>query len=730
MKYLNKYIIIYERKNTHFFIFRSKLAKEITFFRTFAEFFKIGMTLFTDIRQWFPITDPTWIFFVVLVIILAAPLVFNRLKIPHLVGMILAGVLIGEHGIGLLARDSSFELFGNVGLYYIMFLASLEMDMEGLKKNKKRGILFGILTFLIPFAIGYLVGIRVLHFSVPTSLLLSCILASHTLVAYPIVGRYGLHRNDCVTIAVCGTMIALLLSLIVLAVISASVSGGITSRFWLLLLAKTTIYAGIIFFLYPRLTRWFFKHCGDNITQFVFVMALMILSAAMSDFIGLQGLLGAFLAGLVLNRYIPHVSPLLNRIEFVGNALFIPYFLIGVGMLIDLGSLFQSTTGWIVMGVMVLTAIGSKWIAAWMAQLLMRFRSFERELLFGLSSAHAAGALAMVMVGTQLMVAPGTPLMSEEILNGVVLMILVTCIISSIATDHSARHIAVEEAARPKPEDDAPEKLMVALNNPDNVEELINTAIMMRNPKATNELTAIQVSIDNAHTGQQKEMGRTNLKKAADIAASADVPLVTQNRVGNNVAGSILHAFKEADATELILGLHHKRSFADSFLGGTTTDIINGTHRQVVIMKYLMPINVAHRIIVAIPEKAELETGFYRWLERICRMGEQLGCRVDFHGHPATQHDLETYIHSAHPNVRFMFVPLADWNDLLIVTENLSFDHLFVLVSARRGSLSWQPSFDNLPAQLMKYFSNNSLMIIYPEQYDSAQEPTFAQPFI
>lgn len=681
-----------------------------------------------DLGQYFPITNPTLIIFVVLAIILLAPVLLNKLRVPHIVGMIIAGILVGEHGLGILARDSSFELFGNVGLFYIMFLASLEMDMEGLKKNRREGLTFGVLTFLIPFAAGFSAGYWLLHFSTMASLLLACILASHTLVSYPIVGRYGLGRTDCVTIAVCGTTVALLLPLILLAGISAAAKGNLGWQFWLWLLAKSAVYGFVLFFFYPRLTRWFFKHYSDPITCFVFVMALMLLSAALSAFIGLEGLLGAFLAGLVLNRYIPHVSPLMNRIEFVGNALFIPYFLIGVGMLIDLGSLFHNVTGWVVIGIMVLTAILSKWVAAWGAQKVLHRTSDERELLFGLSSAHAAGALAMVMVGTRLIV-NGQPLMGDDVMNGVVLMILVSCIISSIATEKAARHVATREAEAPTPERNTSEKIVVALSNPDNVEELVNTAILMRNPKSEESLTAIQVTITNgSHAEQHRELGRNNLQQASATAAAADVPLVTQNRVGNSVSSSVLHALDETDATELLLGLHRKRSFADSFLGGITTDILSGTGRQVIILKYLMPVNVVHRIIVAIPAKAEMEQGFFRWLERLCRMGQQLGCRIDFHGHPDTQPFLEAYIRSYHAKLRYMFVPLEDWNDLLIVTEQLSFDHLFVLVSARRGSLSWQPSFDNLPSQLMKYFSGNSLMIIYPEQYRT-DDRSFADPF-
>ena len=384
------------------------------------------------------ITDPTLIFAVVLAIILTVPLVSRKLRIPHLVGMIVAGVLVGEHGLGLLARDSSFELFGKVGLYYIMFLASLELDMEGLRKNRRRGIVFGILTFLIPFAVGLPVGLWVLRLRLPAALLLSCILASHTLVSYPIAGRYGLGRTDCVTIAVCGTMIALLLALVILAVIAAGVEGRLEPSFLVWMGVRTGIYAVIIFLGYPRLTRWFFKRYGDNITQFIFVMTLMILSAALADAAGLEGLLGAFLAGLVLNRYIPHVSPLMNRIEFVGNALFIPYFLIGVGMLINISALWQSFAGIVVIAVMLITALATKWAAAWLTQKSLHLKGYEREMLFGLSSAHAAGALAMVMVGTRLMQADGMPLMDDNVLNGVVAMILGSCIVSSVATEHAA----------------------------------------------------------------------------------------------------------------------------------------------------------------------------------------------------------------------------------------------------------------------------------------------------
>ena len=685
------------------------------------------MKILNDIAHLFPITNPTWIFLVVLVIILFAPLLLNRIRVPHLVGMILAGVLVGEHGLNILSRDSSFELFGKVGLYYIMFLASLEMDLEGLKKNRTRGIIFGLISFTIPFILGYMVGDLILGLRWEASLLFSCIISSHTLVAYPIVGRYGLSRHDCVTIAIAGTMIALLLALFTLAGISASAKGDISTTFWIGFSLKCIVYCILIFFCYPRLTRAFFKKYSDNVTQFTFVLVLLVLSAALSELAGLEGLFGAFLAGLVLNRYIPRVSPLMNRIEFVGNALFIPYFLIGVGMLINVRSLFEHKEGIFVAIVMVVTATLTKWLGAWGTQLALRMKSAEREMLFGLSNAHAAGALAMIMVGTRLEIASGTYLIDDNIVNGVVLMILMSCIISSIVTDKAARKIAISETSAPNSRD-INERIMVALYNPETVETLIDTAVMMRNPKSKKELIALQVCLDNDHVEQQKKQGIINLERAAKAAASADVQLATHNRIGVNVVGSIIHSMKEFEASELLLGLHHKRRMGDSYLGTVATDLLARTNRQVIVVNYLMPVNVVHRIIVAVPEKAELEAGFYQWVERVSRMGEQLGCRIDFYAHSQTIPLLKGHIQVHHPSARTSYIPLDDWNDLLIVTQHLSYDHLFVLVSARRGGISWQPSFDNLPTQLVRHFSNNSLMIIYPEQFGQAHELSYMQP--
>ena len=686
-----------------------------------------------DIGIHLPITDPTWIFFLVLMIILFAPIILGRLRIPHIIGMILAGVVIGKYGFNILERDSSFELFGKVGIYYIMFLAGLEMDLENLKKNLGRAFVFGLLTFAIPFAVGMWVGMSLFRFSVGASLLLSSIFASHTLVAYPIVGRYGLSRHASVSISIGGTMFALTVSLFVLAGISGIYKGELDSGSWMLFVLKCVAYCVFVFWIFPRFARWFFRKYEDNVMQYIFVLALVFLSAALAELAGMEGIFGAFLAGLVLNRLIPHVSPLMNRTEFVGNALFIPYFLIGVGMLINLGTLFSGGETLKVVLVMVVVATVTKWIAAWLTQKIYRMSKASRQMLFGLSNAHAAGALAMVMVGTKIEIAPGEYLMNEGMLNGVVIMILFSCIISSMVTEHAARTMALAEEngemdmSRGKED----ERMMVSIANPETVEPLVNMALLMRNPKSKKELLAVTVEVEYDEAKKQAKLAqrRKSLEHAARIASAVDVPMKPRCRLSTNAATGILNTASEMNATEIVLGLHHKHGLLDSFLGSFAQSILKGTHRQLMIVKCLMPVNTMRRLMVAVPPKAEYEAGFYKWVERLARIGGQLGCRVHFWAHPDTIQRISGYMEKFHSSVRVEFSTMDDWDDLLMMSSKVAYDHLTVIVSARKGAISYQPSFEELPDQITKYFSNSSLMLIYPDQLgDPLENFTFSSP--
>ena len=485
-----------------------------------------------------PVTDPTWIFFIVLCIILFAPIIFGRLNIPHIIGMILAGVLIGEHGLNILDRDSSFALFGNVGLYYIMFLAGLEMNMENFKSIRVKAVVFGLLGFIIPMALGYAANVWVLGYAVAPALLMAAMYASHTLVSYPIVTRYGVTRHRSVSVAVGATAITDSLTLFVLAIVGGQFKDDGQNPLSLLwLVARVAVLATLIIYFFPRIGRWFFRKYSNGVVQFIFVLALVFLSAGLMKFVGMEGILGAFLAGLVLNRLIPHVSPLMHNLEFVGNALFVPYFLIGVGMLIDIKVFFGSITALEVAGVMIAMSLLSKWFAAWATQKVCRMSSGERDMLFGLSTARAAATLAVVMVGYSIVLPDGLRLLGDEVLNGAIALILVTCIVSSFVTERASRRIALDEnALQGEIKDEEDEKILISVSNPDTVEHLVTLSLLIRNPKNVDNIIALNVINDSVASPAKTRAGKRLLANAVQLANSAGASLKPINRYGLNVA--------------------------------------------------------------------------------------------------------------------------------------------------------------------------------------------------
>lgn len=687
------------------------------------------MDLF-DFSLKLPITDPTWIFLLVLLIILFAPILLNRLRIPHIIGMILAGLVIGEHGFNILARDSSFELFGKVGLYYIMFLAGLEMNMADFKQNRGKAVMLGLLAFIIPIMIGLVVNMAFLKYSLITSVLLASMYASHTLVAYPIVIRYGVSRHRSVSIAVGGTAVTDTLTLLVLAVVGGMFKGESGGLFWVWLVVKVVFLGGLIMYIFPRIGRWFFRRYDDNVMQFIFVLAMVFLGAGLMEFVGMEGILGAFLAGLVLNRLIPHVSPLMNHLEFVGNALFIPYFLIGVGMMINIHVIFGHGDALKVAGVMIAVALTGKWIACWLTQKIYKMGAIERELMYGLSNAQAAATLAAVLVGYNIILPNGERLLNDDVLNGTVLLILVTCVVSSFITERAARKIAIDEAHLEDEKRPAElEKILIPVANPDTIEDLVNLSLVIRDPKQRDNLLALNVINDNNASEALELRGKRYLEKAAMITASADVPLKQISRYDLNIASGIIHTAKEHGVTDVVIGLHRKVNIVDSFFGMLAENLLKGLHREVMIAKFLMPINTLRRINIAVPPKAEYEAGFQKWVEHFCRMGNTLGCRVHFFANEETTTLLQILVKKRFSSTMTDFSRLDDWGDLLLLTGQVNYDHLLVIISARRGSISYDPAFERLPAQLGKYFANNSLIVLYPDQLGEPQDMlSFSNP--
>jgi Kef-type K+ transport system membrane component KefB len=676
------------------------------------------------LTSYLPITDPTLIFFVVLLIILFAPIVMSKLRIPHIIGMVLAGVVIGQYGFNILERDNSFELFGRVGLYYIMFLAGLEMDMQGAKKQSQRFLIFGLLTCLVPLILTYVMAMAFLGYSGKASFLLGCIMASNTLIAYPIIGRYGLQRHPSVALSVGSSMISLFLALVMLAALSGSFENNSGWMFWFLFVAKFALFCAGSIILIPKLTRYFLRRYSDAVMQYIFVLGIMFLSAALTSLIGLEGIFGAFFSGLILNRYIPHVSPLMNRIEFIGNALFIPYFLIGVGMLINVRTLFSGIDVlWVVFLIVFFGTFG-KAAAAYISSLLFRLSKADGNMMFGLTSAHAAGAIAMVMVGMRLEVAPGQYLVSDDMLNGVVIMILFTCIISTMMTEHASQQIIIQEKRHPHIDDSQTddEKILLCVKYPEIAPHLLYLSMFMRNQRLNRDLVALNVVYDDQNSNAAREQGIQLLEQLQQTASASEVKVQTQVRLATNIANGIKHAFREFACSEIVMGMHVHTEINPRFWGEFIQSLYNGLNRQIILTRFVQPMSTLRRIQVVVPSRAEFEPGFHRWLERLSRLAGQLDCRIQFHGRNESLVLIAEYINNRHSSVRAEYTPMGHWNELPQLASQVAEDHLFVVVTARKGTISYKNALERLPDELQKHFSGKNLMIIFPDQFGNTKD--------
>lgn len=669
------------------------------------------------------VTQPIPIFFIVLAIILLAPLLLNRLKIPHIIGMIVAGVIIGPHGFDVLRNDSSFAIFGQVGLLYLMFLAGLEIDMYHLRLNLRRGLLFGLLTLFIPLGLGIGTSLWLLHLPLTASLLLGAMYAAHTLIAYPVAARFGITKAPAVLVAVVGTIIAVVGSLFVIALaVNTGADGSFNIRAMLWLMLRFVLWLVAILYVYPRLTRWFFRTYSDRVTQYVFVMAMVFLAAWTGQIIGLEGILGAFFAGLVLNRYIPPASPLMSATEFVGNALFIPYFLISVGMMINL-RVVANTDTLTVAAIMLAVALISKWIPALIVQRVNGYGNSSRKVMFGLTAAHTAVALAVVTLGHDL------GILSGVMLNATILVILVTCGIAPVITASAAPKLKISMLG----DDDVilntrVNNTLIAVSNPLTAPSLMDLGVLMRNDRGKHSFYAIHVRNDNSASA--KALSRQSLTLARNTAASANVKVDEIERYDINIVTGMLNAISERDITEVIMGMHRRSTVIDTFYGTKIEQLLRSTNRMVIIARMFIPVNTVSRIVVFVPRGAQYETGFSRWVRALARLTRQLGCRIIFCCHADIQPLIRGVIYHENYGLRCEFRTVGSLDDMILLTGRVHDDDLFAIVSARSNSVSHTDEVTEIPGLVQRNFSRNNLLVIYPEQFgeETAVPTSFIDP--
>ncbi len=663
-----------------------------------------------------PVTDPVLVFSIILFVILLAPVLLNRFRIPSIVGLILAGVMLGPYGLHILDRDNAIILFGTVGVLYIMFLAGLEIDLVDFKKNRNKSIIFGLSTFLIPITIGTYVCQNILKFELLPSILVASTFSSNTLIAYPIASRLGINKSRAVNITVGGTMITDILALLVLAVISSSARGNLDAEFFARLALSFGIFSFVVLWGFPKIARWFFKNFQtEGTSQYIFVMAMVFMAGFLAKMAGVEPIIGSFLAGLAFNRLIPHTSPLKNRLEFVGNALFIPFFLISIGMLVNVRVFWSGETAIVVSLTMTAMALVGKWIPAFLTQKLFNLSKYERKIIFGLTAAHAAATLAVVQQGFEL------GLLNTYILNGTIVMVLITCLTSSFVVETAGRKMAVIENEKAPDLTGEPERILVPISDPNTFEKLIDFSLMIQPPRSIEPIYPLSVVTDEGEHSAEKVLGSHRmLEKIKRYAAASDRAVQVITRVDLNVANGIQGAIKDLLITQVVIGWGgSQQSAKDKILGTMLESLLRKTEKMILLTKIEQPLNTLKKIAVVVPPKAEFEKGFTVWFNTVRTLSKETGASVLFFASRETNLRIARHTRASGAGISVKFNTFDDWEDFLILSRDISENDLFVVISARAGSLSYMTLLDGIPKKLMKHFPLNSCVIIYPEQNPS-----------
>ncbi|MCO6495789.1 MAG: cation:proton antiporter [Bacteroidetes bacterium] len=686
----------------------------------FREYFKHIINQFN-----LPLESPILVFSLILLIILLSPVLLRKLNIPGIIGLIIAGVVIGPHGLHILERNSAVDLFSTIGLLYIMFIAGLELDLNEFKANKNKSLLFGFFTFAIPLSVGYPVCHYLLGYDFNTSFLTASMFATHTLVAYPIVSKFGVSKNQAVAITVGGTILTDTAVLIILAVILGNAQGGLTNEFWIRLGVSLIIFSLIMFLLIPRIAKWFFKKLeSEKHSHYIFVLSVVFFAAFLAEAAGIEPIIGAFVAGLALNKLIPNSSALMNRIEFIGNSLFIPFFLISVGMIVNVKVIASGTIALIVAGTLSVVAISGKWLAAFLTQLVFKYSKAQRQLIFGLSGAHAAATLAVILVGYK------HGIIDENILNGTIILILITCIVASFATEKASKQIVIESendsADAYKTNGIHNEHILLPINNLNKLEKLLDFSIFIKDKKSANPISILTVvSYDNdAESNILKT--RNKLESFVKQASASETKANVITTIDHNAASGISRISREIMADIVTLGWPSRTGIFDKLLGEKMESILKNIDKTVLVCQLVHPLALHKRVVVVVPRMAEYEKGFVLWVKKIAMLAQELSLSIVFYCCESTEKAINKVFNKYKFTPSLTYQSMIDWDDFLVIAKDIRKEDLFVLISARKGATSYVGAMDNLPSKMEKYFESNNLIVIYPQEYDSVPIERFS----
>ena len=671
-----------------------------------------------------PLEDPVLKFLVVLIIILSAPLLLNKIKVPHLLGLIIAGAVVGPNGFNVLTRDSSIVVTGTTGLLYIMFLAGLEIDLAEFKKNKYKSLGFGAYTFLIPFIFGIAAAHFILEYNWLTSFLFASIFSSHTLISYPLVSKLGVVKNRAVNITVGGTVITDILALLVLAIVVGMTTGEVNAAFWTKLSVGIIIFALVVLVGFPIIGRWFFKKVNDKISQYIFVLVMIYLAALLAELAGIEAIIGAFLAGLALNKLIPRTSSLMNRVEFVGNAIFIPFFLISVGMLIDFTVFFKDFETIKVALLMITISIGGKYLASVATQKTFKYTKPEGGIIFGLSSASAAATLATVTVGYNIILGEtdlGEPirLLDESVLNGSILLILISCTISSFVTQKNAELLVKADNENTISESNPEtENILLAVNHINTVDPMTNLALLIKSKNSTENLFALNI-INEEKNDSSKKNAEKLLNQVIEIGSSADVKITPVTRYDTDVIDGVNNVIKEYAITDLMIGIDQEKGFSPSFVYNLYSGYLNNNSANILVYHAIQPASTIQKYVVILPENAANEPLFFHSLLKVWNIARNSGSKIEFYGTDVTIAMIEKIQRKV--NIDASFIIFNNWNELTKVFAKMKDNDALILFMAHRLMVSYLPQMQNIPDYLNEHFRKRNFLLIFPAHEDEIE---------
>jgi Kef-type K+ transport system membrane component KefB len=665
--------------------------------------------------HYLPVKNPVLILALTLLIILFAPLILKRFRIPGIIGLIIAGVIIGPNTLHIIEESTSFELFSKTGLLYIMFLAGLEIDMQEYKQNRLKSLVFGAFTFFIPITIGYIVCIYIFGFSLWPALLLASMFSTHTLLSYPIVSNMGVVKNRAVQVSFGGTIITDSAVLILLGVITNVVGGEINFMFWLRLVVSLGLLCFSVLYLLPKVSRWFFRNIeGQGSSQYIYVLAVVFISGFFSELAGVEPIIGAFLAGLALNRVIPHNSVLMNRVIFIGNTIFIPFFLISAGMLVDFTVFLKGTDALVFAGILSLVALLTKWLAAQATGAIYKYTKYEKRVMFGLSASHAAATLAVIKVGYDI------GLFDQNVINGTIILILITCMVSSFVTERAARKIAITDKEISKKIIDRTERILIPVSNPENIARLIDLALIIKDNRSQEPIYPLSIVEENEDADEKINIVKKVIDGVVEQIASVDKKVQVLKKVDLSIVDGIARTCKAYSISDVLISWKAQQGTGNLIFGSIADNLLVKTKQSIIISKVIQPLNTYKRIIVLLAPNSELESGFNLVIRKINSILKQMGNNVIVYGEQKTI-EAFTVLNKDKRREFYNYLMVTGFEDSDII-EKVKEDDLYVFLSSRKQTVSFDFHIDNMPKTLNKNNEFTSFIVFYPESLKSLSD--------